>query len=428
MNRIATNSGDGKLIDWTPGLALFLAVSTTIGAKAASADWIQFRGNEGQGVAIDADPPIKWSESQHVQWKIDVPGAGWSSPVIKDGRVYLTSAVAGAGGSAGSLQVLAFQLDSGRSLWSTKVFDLPSDGPKHDKNSHASATPFLGRDRIYAHFGHFGTVCLSVDGTVLWRQESLGYKPVHGNGGSPVLVRDKLIYSADGIKNPVIIALDRDSGELVWKRERKTGASRKFSFSTPLLVSVNGHREIVSPASGAVFGYSPETGEELWHVDYGQGYSVVPRPIAGHGHVYVATGFGRPNVLAIRLGGRGDLTDSNVTWKTSRSGPKTPSMLLHDENLYYVSDGGIVSCVNALTGTQVWQDRVKGNVSSSPIIAGGRIYVATEEGVMYVLRTGDEFELLAENRFGERIFASPAVSGDALVVRTETQLIRIEKK
>ena len=419
---------NGMLRCWTPGLALFLAVAVGLETKGASGDWVQFRGNEGQGVAPDADPPIDWSESEQVQWKATVPGAGWSSPVIKDELVYVTSAVSSSDGSGGKLQVIAFHLDSGELAWATDVFDLPVDGVKHDKNSHASATPVLSGNRVFAHFGHFGTACLSIDGTVQWRQDTLGYEPVHGNGGSPILVGDKVIYSADGKANPAIVALDSDTGKLAWKRERNTGASRKFSFSTPLLVSVNGRREIISPASGAVFAYAPETGEELWHVDYGQGYSVVPRPIAGHGHVYVATGFGRPNVLAIRLGGRGDLSDSHVTWKTSRSGPKTPSMLLLGDKLYYVSDGGIVSCVNALTGARIWQDRVKGNVSASPIIAGGRIYVATEEGVIYVLRAGDTFELLAENRFAGRIFASPAVTGNALIVRTETQLFRIEKQ
>ncbi len=419
---------NGMLRCWTPGLALFLAVAVGLETKGASGDWVQFRGNEGQGVAPDADPPIEWSESEQVQWKATVPGAGWSSPVIKDELVYVTSAVSSSDGSGGKLQVIAFHLDSGELAWATDVFDLPVDGVKHDKNSHASATPVLSGNRVFAHFGHFGTACLSIDGTVQWRQDTLGYEPVHGNGGSPILVGDKVIYSADGKANPAIVALDSDTGKLAWKRERNTGASRKFSFSTPLLVSVNGRREIISPASGAVFAYAPETGAELWHVDYGQGYSVVPRPIAGHGHVYVATGFGRPNVLAIRLGGRGDLSDSHVTWKTSRSGPKTPSMLLLGDKLYYVSDGGIVSCVNALTGARIWQDRVKGNVSASPIIAGGRIYVATEEGVIYVLRAGDTFELLAENRFAGRIFASPAVTGNALIVRTETQLFRIEKQ
>ena len=392
---------------------------------AGTSDWIQFRGNEGQGVSLDSDPPAEWSSEKNTLWRVPVPGLGWSSPVIKDGRLYLTSAVEGAGGN---LQLLCFDFESGQIVWAKDVFELPSDGVKHDKNTHASSTPYIDDGRIYAHFGHFGTACFDTDGKTIWKQESLTYEPVHGNGGSPLIVGDKLVFSSDGMTDPVITALDLKTGEVAWRQRRETDATRKFSFSTPLLVSVSGKEQIVSAASGAVFGYAPADGRELWRVDYGQGYSVVPRPITGQGHVYVATGFGRPNVLAIRLGGEGNVTDSHITWQTSRSGPKTPSMLIDGDLLYYVSDGGIVSCVKAISGEPVWQDRVKGNVSSSPIIAGNKIYIGTEEGIVYVLKTGSQFQQLAANDFGERIFASPAVSGDSLIVRTETHLYRIESK
>ena len=401
-----------------------VSVLSDVGAE----DWIQFRGNDGQGVTAAVAPARGLNEKENWRWRVPVPGQGWSSPVLKDGRLYLTTAIGGQSGQDGVLQVLSYDFGTGKRLWTTDVFGLPSDGVKHGKNTHASATPYLENGRIYAHFGHFGTACLDSDGSVVWKQTSLRYKPVHGNGGSPMVVGDKLIYSADGQSDPVIIALDLKTGKPVWQQRRMTEATRKFSFSTPLLVSVGGRNEIVSAASGAVFGYAPEDGKELWRVDYGQGYSVVPRPITGHGHVYVATGFGRPNVLAIRLGGRGNVTQSHVTWETSRSGPKTPSMLLHQDLLYYVSDGGIVSCVKARTGDRVWQDRVKGNVSSSPIIAGTNLYVGTEEGIVYVIATGAEFKQISANDFGERIFASPAVSDGSLIVRTETHLYRIDSK
>ncbi|MDA7657992.1 PQQ-binding-like beta-propeller repeat protein [Verrucomicrobia bacterium] len=408
---------------------LFSVVSLGMPISAlGNSDWIQFRGNDGQGVSLESDPPVEWSSEKNTQWRVSMPGKGWSSPVIKEGRLYLTSAVHQGDGDGGSLQLLCFDVESGRQLWVRDVFSLPEQGIKHDKNTHASATPYIGEGRIYAHFGHFGTVCVDTDGEIVWKQESLPYEPVHGNGGSPVIVGKNLIFSSDGKKDPVITALDLKTGAVVWRQKRETDATRKFSFSTPLLVSVSGKEQVVSAASGAVFGYAPTDGRELWRVDYGQGYSVVPRPIVGHGHVYVATGFGRPNVLAIRLGGDGNVTDSHITWQTSRSGPKTPSMLLDGNLLYYVSDGGIVSCVKAVSGDPVWQDRVKGNVSSSPIIAGNRIYIGTEEGIVYVLKTGSEFQQLAANDFGERIFASPAITGDALIVRTETYLYRIESK
>ena len=184
---------------------------------------------------------------------------------------------------------------------------------------------------------------------------------------------------------------------------------------------------MVSPASGAVFGYHPESGRELWRVGYGQGYSVVPRPVAAHGHVYVATGFDRPRLLAIRTGGRGDLTGTHISWSTARSVPKTPSVLAHRNEIYFVSDGGIASCVDALSGEIHWQERINGNVSASPVLAGDRIYIATEEGDVAVVRAATRFEILARNEMGERIFATPAITGDALIVRTEGRLYRIER-
>ena len=400
--------------------------SAVLRAEVSSSDWIQFRGNAGLGLA-KGNPPVKWGGEENIVWREAVPGSGWSSPVVKGGRIYLASAVEGVSAD-GSLGLYCFDSGSGKMLWHRELFDLPKDGVKHSKNSHASSTPVIGGDRIYVHFGHFGTACVTAKGEVIWKQESLAYKPVHGNGGSPILVGDRLIYSADGSQDPVLVALDANTGDLLWKRVRETAASRKFSFSTPTLITTSYRKVLVSPASGAVFGYDPVSGTELWRVDYGQGYSVVPRPVYEDDHVYVATGFGRPKVMAIRLGGVGNVTDSHVTWETSRSGPKTPSMLVNAGRLYFVSDGGIVSCVHALTGESIWQDRVKGNVSASPVLAGGRIYISTEEGMVYVVSAGEEFQILAANDFKERIFASPAVIGDALIIRTESNLYRIEEK
>ena len=388
------------------------------------ADWNEFRGPSGRGIDPQANPPIQWMPGGWVGWRTPVPGKGWSSPVYQKNRLVLTTAEAGSEGRI-ALNVLCFDLSNIKLLWKKEVFSAQESSVKHDKNSHASATPYLSEDRIFAHFGPLGTACLDFEGEILWRQSSLGYASVHGNGSSPVLVGDRLIFHADGQSDPAIIALDADSGSVVWKQIRETEATRKFSFSTPLLVRVDGRPEIVSPASGAVFGYSPVHGNELWRVDYGQGYSVVPRPVASEDSVFVASGFGRPKVMSIRLGGRGNLSGSHVNWETSRSGPKTPSMLFFEGRLYFVSDGGIVSSYQAGSGKLVWQDRIKGNVSASPIIAGRRIYLSTEEGRVFVLKTGDQFEVVAQNDMKERIFASPAVDGDALIIRTESHLYRI---
>ena len=406
---------------WALGLLLFLT-PTSMGAS----DWPEFRGPNGLGVARAANPPSTWSD-QDIRWRVAIPGAGWSSPVVKQGKVYLTSAVSVDSDKRSELQALCLSLENGAILWQTPVFEFSPDSTKHDKNTHASPTPVVTDDQLFVHFGPLGTACLDLAGRVVWRQDQLGFPPVHGSGGSPALVGDRLVFHMDGKTDPAIVALDAKTGDVIWKQMRRTDATRKFSFSTPLLVNSMGRELIVSPASGAVFGYDPMTGGEVWRVNYGQGYSVVPRPVSGHGHVFVATGFGRPKVMAIRLGGQGDVTASHVSWETSRSGPNTPSMLVYGNYLYFVSDGGIVSCVEALSGKPVWQERVKGNISSSPVIGGDRFYLGTEEGVLHVLATGPTFGKLGSYDFGERIFASPALVSDALIIRTETHLYRIEK-
>ena len=403
---------------------LCLAASLLLPLADAS-DWPRFRGPGGEGVALQADPPLRWSESGNIRWSRDLDGHGWSSPVVLDDRIYLTSARKE--GSSLILAVSCHDALSGDPLWSRDVLAPAAGVAKHGKNSHASPTPVAGEGRIWAHFGHYGTVCLDDEGRVLWTQTSLSYDPVHGNGSSPVLVGRRLVFSADGREDPSLIALDAGSGEVLWRRVRHTDASRKFSFSTPTVIEVGGREQIVSPASGAVFGYDPQTGDELWRVDYGQGYSVVPLPVFAHDHVFVATGFDRPNLLAIRTGGRGNITDTHIAWRTSRSVPRTPSVVLHGDEIYYISDGGVASCLDARTGRQHWQERIGGNVSASPVLAGDRLYIATEEGRMAVVRASTRFGILAENEFGERIFATPAITGDALIVRTESRLYRIEK-
>ncbi|MHC4647402.1 MAG: outer membrane protein assembly factor BamB family protein [Planctomycetota bacterium] len=393
-----------------------------------SGDWPEFRGPTGQGIAEDAEPPVRWSQTENVVWKTAIAGGGWSSPVVYQGSVYLTTALVGKDGHPTSLRVLRVDAEDGKILWNREVFAPKGSYPKHDKNSHASPTAIIEEGRVYAHFGHMGTACIDVHGTVLWRQSKLKYDPYHGNGGSPILFDDKLIFSCDGAKDPFVAGLNKLTGDVVWKVDRKsTKAANKFSFSTPLLVDENGRKAVVSPGSGAICAYDPGDGQEIWCVDYGSGFSVVPRPVYGHGMVFISTGFNRANVYAIRVGGNGDVTDTHLVWKTESGAPKTPSMLLVGGDLYFVSDNGRASCVDAITGRQYWQEKIGGSVSASPVAADNRIYITTEKGRTFVIKVGRKFELLAESDLNERTLASPAVSGRALFIRTESHLYRIEQ-
>ncbi|HVR75087.1 MAG TPA: PQQ-binding-like beta-propeller repeat protein [Planctomycetota bacterium] len=396
-------------------------------AAETGADWPEFRGPTGQGHSGARGLPLHWSSTKNIAWKRDIPGKGWSSPVVRSERIYLTTAVAGATDRSLSLRALALDAGSGRTLWDVEVFKADGSSGIHKKNSHASPTPLAAEDRLYVHFGHEGTAALDLDGKVVWRQRSLRYPPVHGSGGSPVLAGDALIMSFDGASDPFIAALDRSTGNVLWKTPRKTDANKTFSFSTPLLIRARGRDELVSPASNAVVAYDPRTGGELWRVRY-DGYSVVPRPVHGHGLVFLSTGYDSPRVLAVRPGGDGDVTATHIAWTARKGAPNTPSLLLEGDEVYMVSDGGVASCLDARTGTVHWQNRVSGPVSASPVLAGGRIHVIDEDGLCVVLKPGKSFEKLAENDLEERTLASPAVVDNAILVRTEKSLYRIEEK
>lgn len=402
-------------------------VLVSLGLPAGAGDWPEFRGPTGQGQAEGERLPLEWSATRNVAWKQPVPGKAWSSPILHRGRLYLTTAE-GADGAASKLALRVLCLDeaSGRVLWNTLLFEREGGVPKgHAKNSQASPTPLLEDGRLYVHFGHLGTACLDLDGKALWRKDDLRYPPVHGNGGSPVLVGDALFFSCDGAADPFVIALNKRTGQELWRTPRRTKVQKTFSFSTPLVITVAGRTQIISPGSGAVCAYDPKTGRELWRVRYGEGYSVVPRPVYAHGLLFLATGYDRASVLAIRPDGAGDVTDTHVAWTLSRGAPNTPSMLVVGDELYFVSDAGIASCVDAKTGKVHWSERVGGNYSTSPIHGAGRIYFQNEEGRTVVVKAGKTFETLATNDVGGRTLASWAVGTDAFYIRTGEHLFKV---
>lgn len=396
---------------------------------ARAEDWPEFRGPTGQGHYTGKPLPVEWSTTKNVAWKLAIPGKGWSSPVVWRGRIYLTSGVPVEGSKDLSLEALCLDAENGKLLWQTEVFRPESaKSPRiHQKNSPASPTPLTDGKRLYVHFGHQGTAALDLDGKVLWRNTELGYAPVHGNGGSPVLVDNRLIFSGDGSDKQFIVAIDAATGKVIWKTDRNSTAAKRFSFSTPLAVAANSTTQIVSPASDAVIAYDAADGRELWRVKY-DGYSVVPRPVYGHGMVFLSSGYDRPSLLGVKVDGKGDVTASHLAWKAVKGAPHNPSALLVGDELYMVSDQGIVSCLDARTGKVHWQERLNGNFSASPLFADGKIYLQSEEGLATVLRAGKKFEKLATNAMNERTLASLAAVDGVIYLRTEGHLYRIEKK
>jgi outer membrane protein assembly factor BamB len=405
----------------TRSIVVSLWLMGAAGASPSLAeDWPQFRGPTGQGVSTERHLPLEWSDTRNISWKTEVPGLGWSSPVVAAGRIWLTTATAEGGGS---LRALAFDVATGRQLVNVEVFRVGRPtGEVNPKNSRASPTPVVDGDRVYVHFGAEGTAALTTSGQIVWKT-TFPYVSQHGNGGSPVLYRDLLIFSCDGYDTAFVVALDKHTGKVRWKTLRPKPISQ--AYSTPLVIRVGDRDQIVSLGAFRVSAYDPETGREIWTVTYGDGFSNVPTPVFDDGLVYVSTGFQEPWMLAVRADGRGDVSKTHVAWVERRGAPLTPSPVVVGSELYIVSDTGVATCLDRKSGAIRWQQRLGGNFSASPIVADGRIYFLSEEGVGTVIAPGREFRKLATNPINETTFASMAVSDGSIFIRSDRHLYRI---
>ncbi|HEX3148726.1 MAG TPA: PQQ-binding-like beta-propeller repeat protein [Gemmataceae bacterium] len=407
---------------------LRVAILFVFAMPLAAADWPQFRGPTGDGHYTGPALPTEWGTDKNVAWKTAIPGKGWSSPIVWKGKIYLTTAEAK--GDDQSLRAVCLDVATGKIDWSNEVLVATKDLTKkmHGKNSLASPTPVTDGENIYVHFGHMGTAAVNLRGKVQWTRTGIYSNPQHGNGGSPILVDGLLVFSVDAHDKQAVVALDTKDGKTKWDTPRGGKPGRPFSFGTPTVAEVGGKKQILSEGSDFFAGYDPKTGKEIWHTKF-TGYSVIPKPVVGNGMVYFSTSFDQASMKAIKLGGTGDVTSSHTAWTLSGKGaaPHTPSPILEGGELYLVSDKGVFSCVDAKSGTVVWEEKLKGGYSASPIIANGNIYVTSEEGKGTLLRAGRKKEILGEFDMKEPTFASFAAVDGAMYVRTETQLYKFAK-
>ena len=401
--------------------------------KPEAAEWLEFRGPNGVGHYEGPAVPTAWGPDKNVAWKLPLPGAGWSSPILVRGKLILTTAV-----PIGStekpdyeLRVVCVDAKTGKLDWNEQVFlEKASVSQPHKKNSHASPTPVSDGERLIVHFGHMGTAALDLAGKVLWKNDSYTYEPQHGNGGSPILAEGNVVFSCDGRDKQFVVAIDAKTGKEAWKTDRNMSGLLKFSFATAQLIEHGGKKMIVSAASDWCAGYDPKTGKEIWRVKYPKsGWSLITRPVYAHGLVFISSGYVNQHLLAIKPEGTGDITDK-IVWSTSKFATNTPTPLIIGDELYMLADQGMLSCLDAKTGALHWASRIKGGAySSSPILVNGKIYITSETGVGLVIQPNKkELEVLAENDMKEKTFATFLPDKGALYLRTESTLFKFEEK
>ncbi len=396
----------------------------------AGETWPEFRGPTGDGHSDCRGLPVTWSETENVAWKTTIPGRGWSSPVVWHRQIWLTTATP----EGREMFAVCVDRETGEIVHNVKVFDTANPEPISIVNSYASPTSVIEEGRVYVHYGTYGAACLdTATGRTLWTRRDLNCDHHEGPGSSPILFENLLIFHVDGRDVQYVVALDKHTGETAWKTDRSVdyspyvGPHRK-AFCTPQVIRCGGQTQLISPGSKAMMGYDPRTGKELWKVRY-HGWSMVARPLFGHGLVFMVNDYDRPELWAVRPDGLGDVTDTHVAWTIPRGMPSQPSFLLIGDLLYLVNNRGVAYAIEAKTGDEVWKARIDGDFSASPIYADGRIYFFARDSVATVIEPGREFKKLAVNHLdGEQLMASPAVADNALFVRTESHLYRIERK
>ncbi len=416
----------------TPLFALTAVVFATFPSAARAADeWPQFRGPTGQGLSDAKGLPVTWSETENVTWKTALPGAGHSSPVVSGNRIWLTSSP----DKGKTRHVLCVDFATGTITRDIPLFTCEAPEPCHAMNSYATPTPVLEGSRVYVTLGAPGTACLDAEtGKTIWERRDIPVKYFDvGPASCPILYRDTLILNCDGQANDqqFVIALDKNTGKTLWRTERRyldnKLPQKTHSSCVPLVISVAGKDQLVSPGGHGVRSYDPETGKELWVARYG-GWSVVPRPVYADGMLFICSGTVKSTILGIRPeGASGEITDTPaVVWKTDKNVPTMPSPLLVGNRLYTLT-ATTLSCLKPATGEVLWANTIPGQHLASPVAADGRIYLFNTSGGGAVVALGDTFSLLATNRLDAGCSASPAVVGKSLLVRTTSHLYRIEK-
>ena len=441
-------------------IRIFVFLSIAFVSALPAEDWPQWRGPSSNGISSDVGLPERWSATENISWKTSLAGLGASSPIIWGDKVFVTSQTGTApvqqgmkpqlarddqdlasrenpiggrnmktalpGGEV-TLVVEAFSRADGRRLWKYSIAASGEFPELNEKHNLATPTPVTDGKTVYALFGNGQLVALDMEGKPVWsRHLGKEYSPfivAWGHGSSPALYKDLLFVLCDHTRKSYLLALDKSSGKERWQADRGSG---RVAHSTPFIVAGPKGDELIINSSARIDAYNPKNGEILWYAG-SQRQTPVPTPVFHNGLIYMSRGYRNSDFMAIRPGGRGDVSSTNIVWRVPSGASYVPSILFYDGLLYVTNEVGIVTCTDAETGKQVWRQRLGGIFFASPVAGDGKIYMASETGETFVLKSGREPLILARNNLDERILASPAVSHGKLFLRSDGTLFCIGK-
>ena len=414
------------------GCILLLITVASCVVIEANEQWSQFRGHYGNGIIKSTSAPINWSENTNIDWKTPIHDRGWSSPVIWNDQIWMTTATK----DGNKMYAICVNKLSGKIEHDIHVFDVKSPQAITNENTYASPTPVVEEGRVYVHFGTYGTACISTkDGQILWKRRDLNCDHEIGAGpaSSPFIYNNFLIFNVDGRDVQYVIALNKETGETAWKTNRSVDFSdvqvnQRKAYGTPFIIPRGNTNQMVSIGAKGVYSYDPENGKELWKAEH-RGWSIAPRPVYGEGLVFTMIDRDRPEMWAINPNGSGDITETHIQWKETKRMPPRASPIIIKGLLFVVDRNGYISCIEAKTGKSIWQKRMKGRFSASPIVANNLIYFFNEDTVCTIIKPARELEIVAENKLSDdKLMATPAFDENSIYIRTEKKLTRIVKK
>ena len=397
----------------------------------ANEQWSQFRGHFGNGIIKSTSAPINWSENTNIDWKTPIHDRGWSSPVIWNDQIWMTTATK----EGNKMYAICVNKLSGKIEHDIHVFDVKSPQAITNENTYASPTPVVEEGRVYVHFGTYGTACISTkDGQILWKRRDLNCDHEIGAGpaSSPFIYNNFLIFNVDGRDVQYVIALNKETGETAWKTNRSVDFSdvqinQRKAYGTPFIIPRGNTNQMVSIGAKGVYSYDPENGKELWKAEH-RGWSIAPRPVYGEGLVFTMIDRDRPEMWAIDPSGSGDITETHIEWKETKRMPPRASPIFFKGLLFVVDRNGYISCLEAKTGKSLWQKRMKGRFSASPVLANDLLYFFNEDTVCTIIKPVKELIIVAENKLSDgKLLATPAFDENSIYIRTENNLYRIKE-